>query len=241
MQTTTVDLCAEAASRVQSAAFYTLKDLTPGQQVVLLTAEEPALMMRSLNLQLGHKLAWTVMAGDGHWRIEVRHRADAAPRDVFDLLMREHQRLDELLAQALRLLNQADIGGAAPLLVRFTSLLARHVGVENDVLAPFFAGGYGSDEPAAIMAREHADIAAQLAVIEAVLAQAQPDAGEASAFCAILAGTLAKHEHREENNVFPVWRACWARKSGAARAEMMKRVGTMLAGTAGGGGREDAG
>jgi len=56
----TVDLTGEPASRLQSAVFYALKELAPGQSVVLVTAQEPTLMMQSLDLQLGHKLAWAI-------------------------------------------------------------------------------------------------------------------------------------------------------------------------------------
>jgi len=65
----TVDLTGEPASRLQSAVFYALKELAPGQSVVLVTAQEPTLMMQSLDLQLGHKLAWAITEADARWRV----------------------------------------------------------------------------------------------------------------------------------------------------------------------------
>ena len=226
----TVDLTGEPPSRVQSAAFYAVKDLRRGDKMVLVTAREPTLLMQSLDLQLRHNLAWTVVEADGKWRIEVSHRADAGPRDVLDLLERDHKRLDGLFTRALQLLNRNEAGGAALLLREFAAALKRHMAVEDDVLAPIFAtaAGAAGDDPLSIMLREHADIRRQLAVIAECLAGEALETGEIGAFCAILAGTLAKHEHREENNLFPQWRAVWARRTETERLQMMARVEAML-------------
>lgn len=228
MESNLIDLCAEPASRVQSAAFYALKELAPGHSVVLVTAREPSLMMQSLDLQLGHKLAWTITEEGARWRVIVLHRADAPPRDVFDLLQREHQRLDALLAQALRLLNEGDAAAASPVLVDFARSLTRHLYIEDELLTPFFSESAAREEPVAMMVLEHAELMAQLELVEDCLQQTTAGAGEVSAFCAILSGTLAKHEYREEHNVFPLWRAAWARKSEQEQKQMMTRVEAAL-------------
>ena len=226
----TVDLTSEPPSRVQSAAFYAVKDLRHGDKVVLIAAQEPTLLMQSLDLQLRHNLAWTMVEADAKWRIEVSHRADAGPCDVLELLERDHKRLDGLFAQTLQLLNRNQATGTAPLLGKIAAALRRHMAVEDDVLAPMFTTdrGESGDDPLSIMLREHADIRRQLAVIAECIAVDTPDAGEIGAFCAVLAGTLAKHEHREENNLFPRWRAVLTRKSAVEQKEMMARVETML-------------
>ena len=226
----TLDLRREPGSRVQSAAFYALKGLARGGVVILLTAEEPSLMMQSLNLQLRHNLAWRISNSEPGWRVEVRHRADSLPEDVQDLLTRDHQRLDALLAQAMCLVNQGDISAAAPLLREFAAALERHVAVEDMVLALFGDAETRADEPAAIMRREHREILGQLALIGEVLAADTPQAGEIGAFCSILSGTLAKHEYREENNLFPQWRRAWTRQTAAEQKEMMARAQTLLKG-----------
>lgn len=224
-----LDLRDEPASRVQSAAFYALKGLVRGGAVILLTAEEPSLMMQSLDLQLRHNLAWHISAAERGWRVEVRHSADAVPRDVLDLLVRDHKRLDALLAQAMRWVNQGDICTAAPLLQEFAAALKCHVEAEDKVLAPDLRMPDGGDAGAsAIMQREHNEILGQLAIVRECLAAEPPQAGEIGAFCAILSGTLAKHEYREENNLFPLWRRAWMRKPEVERGEIMKRVQAML-------------
>lgn len=224
-----VDVTAEPASRVQAAAFYALKELQPGQSVVLLTAHDPALLMRSLDLQLGHKLAWSI-AGDGPpWRTVVRHRHDAPPADVLDFLQREHRRLDALLAQAMRLLNESETGRAAGLLRQFTRALTRHLYVEDEVLTPVLGAGGATSEAVSTMLREHAEIAAQLQIIEGSLRAVDAGAGETSTYCAILSGTLAKHEHREEQNLFPRWRVALARRGEEEASALLERVKCLLA------------
>ena len=225
----TLDLRSEPASRVQSVAFYTLKALTRGGTVVLFTADEPSLMMQSLDLQLRNNLAWRVSESAPGWRVEVQHRADAAPQDVLDLLTRDHKRLDALLAWALQRVNQGDIPAATPLLHEFAAALTRHVEVEDKVLAPSFGvPDERNDAPATIMRREHHEILAQLEVIAESLAEKIPQAGEIGAFCAILSGTLAKHEYREENNLFPRWRRALKSLPENAQAELLARAESAL-------------
>lgn len=226
----TVDLCHEPASRVQGAAFYALKDLARGERVLLVVAQEPSLMMQSLDLQLRHKLAWDCVEADGRWRVEVRHRDDAAPRDVVELLARDHRRLDAMFVRALQALNRNDAAGAAPLLRAFADALRHHMQSEDAVLAPALAVAGGGDSPLAIMLREHGELRTQLAAIEECLAADPRQPGEIGAFCAILSGTLAKHEHREENNLFPLWRGQLTRLPAAQQEALMVRVEGVLRG-----------
>lgn len=204
-QENTVDLCNIAASRLQSAALLAVRDLQRGETVHLLLREEPSLMLQSLNLQLRHILSWQISAEEtGKWRVLIRHREDVAPRDLMDILSRDHQRLDELFGLSLQLVNAGKISEAAPLVMEFAAGLKRHIQVENDILAPSFR--IPDAEPVAIMLHEHDDILAQTAHIESLFAGEEPvQAWEVSPFLAILSGVLAKHEHREEQNLFPQW------------------------------------
>lgn len=130
--------------------------------------------------------------------------------------------------RALQMLNRSDAVAAAPLLGAFAGALRRHMQAEDEVLAPAFRAAASADSPLAIMLREHGEIRAQLCAVEECLAEEAPDLGEAGAYCAILSGTLAKHEHREESNLFPLWRAQLARLPAARREELMARVNEAL-------------
>jgi len=228
---TEADLRGIPASRVQTAAFYEVKDLAAGEAVTLITADDPRLVMESLNLQLRDALAWETRAGAEGFRTRVVLREETQPTDVVDLLTRDHRRVDELLAKALRRINAADVAGARPLLAAFSAGLRRHIRVENEILAPMLPQPVAMDgtSHAAVMLREHDEILAQLAEVEEGLAfDAAPEAWEIEPFVAILSGTLAKHEHREESNLFPHWTAALHARPEAEQQALLARVRTML-------------
>lgn len=233
MPETEADLRSVPASRVRTAAFYEVKDLAAGDAVTLVTAEDPRLVMESLNLQLRDALAWETRAGPDGYRTRIVRREETAPADVVDLLTRDHRHVDELLARALRRVNAADVAGARPLLAEFAAGLRRHIRVENEVLAPMLPRPVGPDGTghAETMLREHDEILAQLAEVEASLAfDAAPEAWEVEPFVAILSGTLAKHEHREESNLFPHWAAALRALPAAEQQALLARVRAMLEG-----------
>ncbi len=94
-QTTTLDLRDERSSHLQSAAFYTLRDMARGQSVIVLTAEEPSLMRdhKRLNALLGGAIQH-LNRGDA---------AGAAPllHDLAAVLKRHIEVEDGLLAPLL--------------------------------------------------------------------------------------------------------------------------------------------
>jgi hypothetical protein len=230
---TTLDLRAEPGNRVQTAAFYAIKDLQRGDCLVVLTADDPGLVMASIDLQLRGTIAAATVPADGGWRTEVRRREDAAPQGIVDLLTRDHRRLDELFAVALRRVNAGDLAGARPLVEAFSGGIRRHVETENEVLAPALPHPAGPDGAGhvEIMLREHDEILVQLAEVEALFAGPEPpETWEVEPFVAILSGTLAKHEYREEANLFPVWEAAIARLPAADRDALEARAAQRLAG-----------
>jgi Hemerythrin HHE cation binding domain len=229
MTSALVDLHAEPAGRVQTAAYYAVRDLGPGESVILLTADTPELLMASLNLQLRDAVAWQIERDPRGWRTTVRRRADTAPSGVIDLLVRDHRRLDELLAVALRRVNANDLADARPLVAEFAAGIGRHLRAENDLLAPRLPTGEGC-EHVDIMLREHDEILAQLGAVEAALREAAPEPWEVEPFIAILSGTLAKHEHREESNLFSRWQGALDALAPEAAGELFDAVRRALAG-----------
>ena len=234
MEEEIVDLSRVAANQVASAALYEVRDLKPGRRLVLVMRDEPSLLMKILDLQLQQRFTWTIRAtAGGAWQVEVGHRSDSAPRDVFDLLGRQHQWVDDELAKILLLLNQGESVDTVERMRYFGAALRRHITAEDEILAPHFAAVGGAEsaaEPAAIMLREHQDILSQLQLVEDPLFAMVPDAGEAGIYAAILSGTLAKHEYREENNLFPRWRAALVGKAVAERDQLMVEVRQALLG-----------
>ena len=205
-----LDLRSEGDSRLALAALGALRELRPGGELRLITREDPTLLLDSLNLQLRDALRWELGPRGAHWEESVRLAEDAEPRDVLDTLRRDHRRLDGLLAKALRRLNVGDVPGARPLLDVFAAGLRRHARAENELLAPAL-GPRPAVEPLEIMLREHDELLVQLDAVERCFTEAPagqpPEAWEIEPFVAILSGTLAKHEYREESQLFPLWAA----------------------------------
>jgi len=230
MSSATHDLRNEQAGHVIGAALDRVKAVRPGTSVTLILGQEPSLLMASLNLQLRENLAWDIVEADGAWRVTVSHRSDIAATDVLMLLAADHKRIDGLLARALGLLNQGNAGTAVPLLREFSVALQRHVAFEDGELAKSLGAAQAPPEqPAAIMLREHREIAEQLLLVEETLAVEPVDASELGIYCAILSGTLAKHEYREEHNLFPMWRIALGRRSEAERASLLEHASVALA------------
>lgn len=224
------DLRDERPGHVIGAALDRVKAVRPGVVVTLILAQEPSLLMASLNLQLRENLAWAIVEADGVWRVTVRHREDVAAPDVLALLAADHKRIDGLLARALSLLNQGNADAAVPVLRKFVLALNRHVAFEDGELAVSLgAAKAAADQPAAIMLREHREIAQQLALVEETLAFEPVEASELGVYCAILSGTLAKHEYREEHNLFPLWRVALSRRSAEERGALLERAVQALA------------
>jgi hypothetical protein len=229
----TVDLRQEADSRLALAALAAVRELRPGRTLRLLTRDDPALLLRSLNLQLRDALAWgSDLRADG-WEATVRLALDTPAQDAIDLLRRDHRRLDELLGRVLRRLNAGDSTGARAMLDDFAAGLRRHVEAENRIVAPVL-GPEPAVEPLEVMLHEHEQLLAQLDEVERCFAEAlpgtAPEAWEVEPFVAILSGTLAKHEHREETNLFPIWGARLALRPAPEREALQRRVSAELAG-----------
>lgn len=228
-----LDLRREADSTVHTRAFYALKALGPGQSMTLLTTDDPTLIMESVTLQLRHKIAWELTARGGPWRVRVIYREDVAPLNLVDLLMRDHERLHKLFANAMHLCNAGKAPEAKPHLEQFGHGLRRHLYVEDLILSRAFdlpRDPQGRD-PVSMMIREHAGILNEVRVIESFFDDPQLDASDVAPLFALLSGNLAKHENREEQHVFRIWQQLLD-KEGLAPAEhpLFKRAQAVLAG-----------
>ena len=207
-----------------------LDELVAGGTLELHAAESPEFLLQRVNLQLRGALAWEIEHLAQSWVARVRHSAETTPRDVLELLRRDHQRLDTLLGRALRQLNAGDAAAAAPLLRTFARGLRRHLYAEDEIVLHALAGD--SPPPLETMQHEHRDLLGQLAAIESGTRDAPaceaPEAWELEPFVALLSGTLAKHEHREESEVFPLWAVRHAVLSDEAADELLSQVRDVL-------------
>ena len=174
-----------------------------GGRLRLLTESEPTLLLAGLDLHLRNAVAWESRRAASGWETVFRPAEETVPAGLVDALVQEHRQLDALLGRALRRLNAMDADGARPMLAEFAAGLRRHLRLEDEVLAAAL-GPDPAFEPLGQMLEEHRALASQLADLVAALGA---EAWELEAYAALLSGTLAKHEHREESGVFPAWRA----------------------------------
>ena len=226
-----LDLATEPSSHARGAALAAAEGLRPGETLRLRLADSPELLLQAINNHLRGTLRWEIEAAPGGGFVVTLHRSeDVSPQGVIDLLLRHHQRLDGLLARALRLSEGGDAAAAAPLLTEFARELRLHIVLEDELLAPRFAGPRSplGEDPTSAMLREHEEILQQLDLLESCLEGGAAGAAQAAPFLAILSGTLAKHEYREENNLFPRWHNALERAPAAARESLFGEIGARL-------------
>ena len=207
-----------------------LESLVAGSVLELHAAESPEFLLQRVNLRLRGALAWDIEHVAQSWVARVRHSTETAPRDVLDLLRRDHQRLDTLLGRALRQLDAGDLAAAEALLKTIARGLRRHLYAEDEIVLHALAGDRAPAPE--IMPHEHRDLLGQLAAIESGMRDAAagetPEAWELAPYVALLAGTLAKHEHRQEDRVFPLWAAGHAALSEEAAGALLSQVRDVL-------------
>ena len=230
---TTIDLTAESSSQLQTAAFYQVKDLARGHSLTLLTAQDPALTMHSLNLQLRNNLRWKISREQDRWCVLVQRAEDVEASDVLDLLKRDHKRLDELFSHVIHATDLSDMTAATRYVGEFSKGMRLHLEVEKNLLAQAITAPrdpHGND-PTSAMLQEHEDILIQtLTIISCFEEKLTPNPGDVAPLLAILAGYLSKHEAREETLLFPLWQAALKKAPIEAQQNLLKRAQEILYG-----------
>ena len=226
-----LDLCG-LGEHAHTRAYYTLRELRAGQCFEVRLDQEPQMLMDAVSLQLRHGIHWeTVESGPPVWRLNVQRREDVAPVDLIDLLERDHLRIDRLFASALHKVNAGDLEGAAPDFRAYVEGLRRHVHVENELIVPLLdlPRSPGGQDPTSIMLREHDEILDQTVMLEHEFAEGVDEAWAVAPFFALISGALAKHEGREEQNLFPHWSRALRERPDEA-AEMLERARRIISG-----------
>ncbi|WP_019571728.1 hemerythrin domain-containing protein [Thioalkalivibrio sp. ALMg3] len=218
------------AEHAHTRAYYTLRELRSGQVFEVWLDQEPKMLMDAVSLQLRQAIHWRVLEdGPPLWKLVVQRREDVAPVDLVDLLERDHLRIDRLFASALHKVNAGDLEGAAPEFHAYVDGLRRHVEVENELIVPLLdlPRSPNGQDPTSIMLREHDEILEQTAMLEHEFSEGVDEAWAVAPFFALISGALAKHEGREEQNLFPHWSRALREQPDAA-AELLERAQTLL-------------
>ncbi len=196
------DLCDTRTSHLHLTCSALLQNLDTN--VHLIFQQDPTILLHSLNLQWRRALHWQLYQDDlQRWHAIIQRREHVTSQSILDRLSRDHQRLDRLFGLALQQINNGNITASFPYIHEFSIRLQRHIDAENNMIAPAFH--IPNPEPVEIMLREHDDILTQITHIEELYTYELPNCAEIGAFLSILSGGLAKHEYREEENLFPQW------------------------------------
>ena len=221
-----IDLAERGALTEHSYVLSQVRDLRRGEEMVLLADEDPRLLMDAVTLELRNAIYWDVIeAGPPRWRVRIRRREDVDASDLVDLLTSDHARIDRLFATALHHTNAGRMAEALPAFAEYARRLRLHVQAENEIVVPVLdlpRSPHG-DDPTSIMLREHDEIVEHTVMIEDMVAEGVDDAGMLAPFFAIISGQLAKHEWREENNLFPRWHQMLNKEASLA-AELFPKV-----------------
>ncbi len=228
-----IDLRQRGELPAHTYAYYKVRDLQPGQVFELIADEPPRLLMESVSLQMRHGIHWRIVEqGPPVWTVRVQAREDVAAETLTELLERDHLVLDGLFADALHKVNAGKLEEAADDLRAFSRGLRRHLHVENEILAQVFQAPRDplGQDPTSVMIREHEQIVQQLELIEGYFSGELGDTAEVAPFMGMLSGQLAKHETREEQNLFPNWQAALRRAGPESEKQLLNRVLAMLSG-----------
>jgi uncharacterized protein (DUF2249 family)/hemerythrin-like domain-containing protein len=181
--------------------------LGPLQTFVIVTADEPTLLLRCLQRERPGLFEWASLdAGPPAWRIEIARRAAGPdqPLEITEVIEWDHDRLDRLERTAFDAWGAGDSASAEAAFALFAHGLRRHIGFEEALLFPEFERRNGIDPgagPTAGLRTEHRQILALVSAIElAVRSEAVP----APLLRRHLQDELRAHSHKEEHLLYPM-------------------------------------
>lgn len=196
--------------------------LQPGQVFVLASDGDPRPVLRRLQSERPRQFEWSVLeAGPARYRIEIRRRNAAVPRDVSEFLGWDHHRLAGILAEVSRLVGNGAHADAPPLFAEFACGLNWHIDAEEITLFPAFEEKTGIFEgPTAVLRDEHRQI--RRTMDEVADALRASDVAAAARAISALDDILGEHNIKEEQILYPM--TDQAMVDGQARDELVNRI-----------------
>lgn len=194
------------APRDRDAALLAAFDrLAPSETLLLSSLVPPGELLELLRTQRKGLFEWSPLDHDpGCWQVAIARRkaAAGARRRVTEALEWDHDRLDELLQEALRALRAGDDEAARGAYATFRRGLCRHIRFEEELLFPVFEmrTGLPHGGPTSVMRAEHQEIQALLGEIARALEEAP---GAVEKLYRALHAALADHNRKEELILYP--------------------------------------
>ncbi len=201
-----LDAVAFAPPERPAALAARFNELPPGGRLVLQLNQDPRPLLAMLQNEQPGCFEWSPLEeGPERWRIEIARRDAPADtrRRVSEALEWDHDRLDALAQESLRLRGAGDCAAALARWREFALGLNRHIGFEEMLLFPRFeekARMPPGQGPTAVMRDEHRRIQALLAAIT----QRMGDAGlPVEGLWQELLAVLGEHNQKEEMILYP--------------------------------------
>lgn len=221
--------------KAQSSIYYLLEDLSPGQSLEILTRADPTISLESTALQLRHRMLWEIVSvSEEGWLIRVRHRDDVESLSLIDTLRQAQECNDRAFANAMHACNAGKVALAPPFVREYGVGYRRFHYLESKFLPDAIPLPEDPRIRAALAAlrAEYPKLLEEWIAIEASFDEdVLPEAWEVTPFFALLSGSLAKHEARKENQLYPVWDSLLKRPENAGlEDQLLVRCKAVLAG-----------
>ena len=181
-----------------------LSALKAGERLVLVAPHDPDELLRKLIDDFPLRYDFSPRErGPEAWRYEIGVRTDMNARTVFNYLAWDHDRLDEMLLEAVKRAGGGDWDGTRELLGDFEHGLFRHIEIEEEILFKAFEAKTGMVDagPTAVMRREHIEIKETVGAM--VKAGKDEDADALARAKAQLVNVLTDHNMKEEQILYP--------------------------------------
>jgi len=179
--------------------------LPSGGGFVLISDHYPKPLLYTFQAERPGAFEWNVLEpGPVRFRVELVRRARPARREVTELLMTDHARLDAILTEVGRMVIDGRFDAAGARFAEFACGLRRHIAMEEGILFPVFeeATGDRSGGPTEVMRLEH--VAIRRSMDEAAAGISHKDAGRFGSAVMELRSTIGPHNVKEEHILYPM-------------------------------------
>lgn len=178
--------------------------LAPGGSLMLVGATVPRELLHELLGEVPGRYEWSRLeGGPERARLALRRRESDGPRSVTRYLQSDHERLDAIVPEVVRLANEGSFAEARQRFGEFSCGLGWHIDVEEQVLFPAFEGLTGMTRgPTTVMRAEHVEIRERMQHVTDALASG--DASATVAGLGALTAALGSHNVKEEQMLYPM-------------------------------------
>lgn len=188
----------------RSAILGSLEALDAGESLIVVGGPGVRPVLADVQAAQQPPCDWNILeTGPDRVRVEVRRRTNGQARTISEYLGHDHGRLDDILVEVERLLEERRETDACESFAEFCCGLDRHITVEEEILFPHFERETGiTNGPTVVMRAEHMEIRQWMGAASAALSSGQTAAFEDAVDR--LKAVLDSHNMKEEHILYPM-------------------------------------